>query len=165
MTEAAPEPVTLSARIGLGLAFGAAAGAALSAAGSVAATIGARGASALSTLPGSFLAAWLAWFVGLMVVGAPVFWLLQRLRLAGWRAVVTVGGVLSFVAAVVMAIPSPMLIGRFSIGDAGGMTIIDNHLTAHGWAVALRGALANAIAGSAATAVAWLVAIGTERRI
>jgi hypothetical protein len=50
----------------------------------------------LDEVPTMFALAMLVWAVGLVVFGAPAWWLLHRIRMRRWRVAAALGGVLTF---------------------------------------------------------------------
>jgi hypothetical protein len=105
-----------------------------------------------------FVGAFVAWLAGLTLIGAPAWWLLHRHRLRGWRAAILVGMALTFIASMALAIPLPTRGTAYSSADRGGLTVVDNRLTAHGWAEAARKSLLVAFVGGAVGWVVWRTA-------
>jgi len=50
----------------------------------------------LDSVPAIFALALLVWAVGLIVFGAPAWWLLHRIRMRRWQVAAALGGVLTF---------------------------------------------------------------------
>jgi hypothetical protein len=106
-----------------------------------------------------FAAAAMVWFVGLAVVGTPFWSLFHRLGWRRWPAAMALGAILSFVVSLGIftagfGVIPPAPGSSFSASDSGGPTVINNKLTAHGWARALNDAL---LLGACGTAVGWVV--------
>ncbi|MGH7024427.1 MAG: hypothetical protein ACREEB_12680 [Caulobacteraceae bacterium] len=120
------------------------------------AQVGARGAAIVA------VGAFVSWLAGLLLIGGPAWWLLHRHRLRGWRAAVLSGMALTFVAGMVLAIPVGSKGGSYSSADRGGMLVVDNHLTAHGWAEAAGRAALLAFVGGGVAFIVWRVAYRGE---
>jgi hypothetical protein len=105
-----------------------------------------------------FIGALIAWLAGLVLIGGPAWWLLHRYGLRGWKAAILTGMALTFVAALVLAIPLPGKDGSYTAADRGGETVVNNALTAHGWAEAAEGALLISFVGGAVAFVVWRTA-------
>jgi len=115
-------------------------------------SVGSRGVGVV------FIGALAAWLAGLVLIGGPAWWLMHRHGFRGWKAAILAGMALTFAAALVLAIPLPKSGGSYSAADRGGETIVNNALTAHGWAEAAEGALLTAFVGGAVAWVSWRAA-------
>ena len=154
---------TSPTRVALALVAGAASGAALVTAQWLHAAFqvfgaGFVGSSGPHVILVVFVGALIAWLAGLMLIGGPAWWLLHRHGLRGWKIAILAGVALTFVAALVLAIPLPRSDGSYTAADRGGETIVNNQLTAHGWAEAAEGALLISFVGGAVAWVTWRVA-------
>jgi hypothetical protein len=150
-------------RVGLALLAGAAVGALVafvSLAASILLVLGATSPDAWSTvgrlLPAVVLRGFLTWLLGLLMIGAPAWWLLHRHGWRGWRAAILAAAALAFVTSLLLAIPRP---GQHRTeADRGGLTMIDDSLTAHGWSKATLDAAFTALAGAAVGFTVWRTA-------
>src|SRR5262245_11435366 len=108
------------------------------------------------------VAAFIVWTVGLVLVGVPIWWLFHRKgRRSRWTAV-AVGAVVTFLLNLGLDAGSSVLMqldsGSYSASDSGGQTIINDHLTAHGWWNAIQGSILLAIVGVIVALVVWQIA-------
>jgi hypothetical protein len=149
-------------RVGLALLAGSVLGALLGLV-SVAAALALRSGASADVgaligriLPSLLLRGFLSWFLGLLMIGAPAWWLLHRHGWRGWRAAILAAAGLAFATSLLMAIPRP---GEHRTeADRGGLTMIDDRLTTHGWTKALEDAAFVALAGVAVGFTVWRVA-------
>jgi hypothetical protein len=107
--------------------------------------------------------AFIVWSIGLVLVGAPMWWLFHRKGRRSRREAVAVGAVTTFLVnlglnagfSVLMQLDSG---GSYSAGDSGGKTIINDQLTAHGWWNAIQESILLAIVGVIVALVIWQIA-------
>jgi hypothetical protein len=83
---------------------------------------------------------------------------MHRHGLRGWRVAILAGMVLTFIASLALAIPLPTKGTSYSSADRGGLTVVDNRLTAHGWAEAAQKSLLVAFVGGTVAWVVWRTA-------
>ena len=110
-----------------------------------------------------FVVALIIWAIGIIVVALPIWWVLHKLRLRHWSVAVLGGLVTTFVVGFALQTRGFELVtwpgsGTLSASDSGGPTVVDNHLTPHGWWNAAEGSLELGAAGSLVALVGWLVA-------
>lgn len=105
-----------------------------------------------------FMGAFLAWLAGLILIGGPIWWLLHRHHLHGWRAAALAAFAATFAAGLILAIPLPHKGGAFREADRGGVLVENDQLTAYGWLKAAEGALLLSFVGAAAGLAVWRVA-------
>jgi hypothetical protein len=103
------------------------------------------------------------WGVGLIAVGAPLWWLLHKLGFRHWLVAAATGTLLTFLAGFAILtrgfemIPPPSG-SALSAEDAGGPPVINNRLTPHGWRRAAQSSLMLAVAGALVALAVWRVA-------
>lgn len=111
-----------------------------------------------------FTVAAVVWAAGLTVFGSPLWWVLHKLRLRHWLVAAVVGASVTLLVDFGLEtrgfglIPLTPSNATYSAGDAGGPTIINNILTAHGWWVAFQGALMLSVGGILVALAVWRVA-------
>jgi hypothetical protein len=110
-----------------------------------------------------FTVALVVWAVGLTIFGIPLWWLLHRLRIRHWWAAGIVGAVLTFlvdfgIETRLFELIWPPSNSTYSATDSGGPTVIANHLTAHGWWVAVQAALMLSVGGVLVALLIWRIA-------
>jgi uncharacterized PurR-regulated membrane protein YhhQ (DUF165 family) len=107
------------------------------------------------------LVSFMCFSVGLAFIGAPAWWLLHRFGRRSWLDALLLGFFLTFVCTVLLLAqdslwPTPG--SNFQASDSGGATVINNRLTAHGWANIIKMAALVAVAGGGAALAMWRVA-------
>ena len=104
------------------------------------------------------------WGAGLCLF-APVPWaILHHYKKRSWPVAVAFGTILTFVVALGLVTKgfNLFVVGDgFSASDNGGPTWLDGGLTLHGWAEALKVALACSVAGALVAIVVWRTAYRT----
>lgn len=105
----------------------------------------------------------LAYFaVGLLIVVPPVWWLLHRLGRRNWFDALGLGAVLSPLCFVLVALWDPnwqaLSLISYATEDGGGITAVNDRLTADGWSALIRGAAGIAVSGALAGLTIWRIA-------
>jgi hypothetical protein len=121
----------------------------------------------LYTLPYVLVGTFIAFSVGIVALGVPGWWILHRFGYRNWPAALALGMALTSIGYVALALdpliwPAPN--STFSAGDAGGLTIIDNKMTTHGWIQLFMEAFAISWAGGIAGVVVWRIAYVARRQ-
>ncbi|HEY1559664.1 MAG TPA: hypothetical protein VGF71_02110 [Caulobacteraceae bacterium] len=168
MAGATPEYRLAPARVGVALVAGAALATSLSAAQWLTYAVDAFGLDAvvgfaLRGLLVVFLNGFFSWFMGLILIGGPAWWLLHRHGFRGWRAAILTGMVLTFVAMLVLAIPIPgqgpgWPPSRDAIKAPPTGSVVVYKITQHGWELIGLRALLTAFVGGAVALLVWRVA-------
>jgi hypothetical protein len=105
-----------------------------------------------------FFLAFIIWGAGLVVVGAPMWWLLHRKGLRSWWIAVLSGAIAAFMGGLALSMALTLPIEHSSFGDSGGDTMIDGELTAYGWQELFLGAVEVGVVGAIVAAVIWRIA-------
>ena len=105
-----------------------------------------------------FFLAFYIWGAGLVVVGAPMWWLLHKKGLRSWWVAVLSGAIAAFVGGFAMNLAVTLRIEHSSFSDSGGYTMIDGELTAYGWQELFLGAVEIGVIGAIVAAVIWRIA-------
>jgi hypothetical protein len=99
---------------------------------------------------------------GLLVAGAPAWWILHRLGQRKWFHAVAVGAVLCAAGFIFMCLWNPeweaLSLVSFMTEEFGGLTARDGQLTGQGWAALVKGAIGLALAGAVAGLALWKIA-------
>jgi hypothetical protein len=97
-----------------------------------------------------------------LLVGVPLYFLLRR-----YRSISLVDCVLSGVAIAVLVNATVLVFPSspgYSAGDHGGATVVNGHLTTHGFISALVATAAQSLLGAAIGLCFWVIAIRPLRR-
>ena len=109
-----------------------------------------------------FIMTFVGWLVGLLLIGLPAWFFMHRAGKTSWAHAAATGFGLAFFISFALSTRGFMLWphtgSRYSAGDSGGPTWIDNSLTLHGWVNAAQSSLVFAIVAVAVTLSLWAMA-------
>ena len=92
-----------------------------------------------------------------VVLALPTYLVLRRYRTVGLRSCLCAGFLICFGTSCVLQVIS--LNPGYSASDGGGATIVNGHLTAHGFVMSIVGATIFGIMGALTGLIFWLVGI------
>jgi hypothetical protein len=99
---------------------------------------------------------------GLLLIGAPVWWILHRLGHRQWFYAAGLGAVLGSAGFILMSLWNPewpaLSLVSFMTEEFGGLTARNGQLSGEGWSALFRGAIGIAVAGAAAGLGLWKIA-------
>lgn len=97
-----------------------------------------------------------------LFVALPIFFLLRRFRPIALLECVVTGVAITILVNVI----SLLVVGRpgYSAGDSGGATVINGHLTGHGFGSAIVGTAVQSLLGAAIGLCFWIIAVRPIRR-
>lgn len=105
---------------------------------------------------------------GLLLAGAPVWFLLHRLGFRNWPYAVGVGGGLGAAGFIAMVMWNPewpaLSLISFLTEEFGGLTAANGQLNREGWEALVRGTIGIAFAGALAGFVLWKIAYRMRRQ-
>ena len=110
----------------------------------------------------TFAMASAVWLIGLVVIGAPFWFLMHKMQFTSWVHVVLTVPILMFF--VVFALKTQGFgffqsdMGNFSAWEFGGSTWIDGRMTLHGWFAAAGVSLVFSLYGLVVALAVWGVA-------
>jgi hypothetical protein len=104
---------------------------------------------------------------GLLIVGAPFWWVLHRFGRRTWLDAVVLGAALGAAGFVAMVMWNPewpaLSLISFLTEEFGGLTASNGRLSGQGWEALVRGAVGIAIAGALAGLALWRIAYRRPR--
>jgi hypothetical protein len=105
-----------------------------------------------------FVRAFANWFFGLLLIGAPGWWLLHRHGFRGWRVAIVAGMALTFLTVLVLAIPLPGQASEPPSVVASGSAIVHHWVVRQTWQSVVTVAFLTSFVGGAVGGLMWRIA-------